>query len=232
MKPLLVQVDDIRESAQPWEAPLSREELDEMLLGDHPTEFHARGPAVARARLTRMGKKVLVQAAFEVPLTGACKRCLKDVALSEEIELTLTYQPAATAREPHHGRKKIEAESPSKKLDERQSSRHDRDEEGSSGSFELALADEETYSGQTIDSGAGHPRAGAARRAALAALQRAVQGPVRGLRPGQERARLRLRRRAPRSPLGGLEGHPAPDPQRKPQANEQGVVQWVSRRSA
>jgi uncharacterized protein len=151
VKPLLVQVDDIRESAQPWEAPLSREELDEMLLGDHPTEFHARGPAIARARLTRMGKKVLVQAAFEVPLTGACKRCLKDVALSEEIELTLTYQPAATAREPHHARKKIEAESPSKKLDERQSSRHDRDEEGSSGSFELALADEETYSGQTID---------------------------------------------------------------------------------
>jgi len=153
VKPLLIQVDDIRESAQPWEAALSREALDEMLLGDHPTEFHAGGPATVRAKLTRMGKKVLVQSKFDVPLTGSCKRCLKDVALSEEIELTLTYQPAQS-RDAQGGRKKTEAldsSESSQKLSERHSARHERDEEGSAGSFDFALADEETYSGQSID---------------------------------------------------------------------------------
>jgi len=157
LKPLLIQIDDIRDSAQPWEAVLSRETLDEMLLGEHPTEYHAGGPATVKARLTRMGKKILVQSKFEVPLTGSCKRCLKDVALSEEIELTLTYQPAANNRDEKNTRKKVDSLSgdESQTLSERKRSSggHDihEDQEGSAGSFELALADEETYSGTAID---------------------------------------------------------------------------------
>ena len=149
MKPLLVQVDDIRESAQPWEAVLAREDLDEMLLGDHPTEFHAAGPATAQVRLTRMGKKVLVQGSFQVPLSGQCKRCLKDVTLGEPIDLTLTYVPAA--REPKRHEDRPGGDKPGSDAEQRHGSRHQRDEEGAAGSFEIETADEEVYSGQSID---------------------------------------------------------------------------------
>lgn len=147
VKPLTIHVDDIKESAQPWEAELSREEIDEILGGDHPTEFHAGGMALVKARLTRMGRKVLVQSKFSVPLAGACKRCLKDVAVGEQVELTLTFNPAPAAEAEHKGRKKVgdgEAE-------KRHSARHQDDEDGSAGSFDPETADEETYSGHTID---------------------------------------------------------------------------------
>jgi uncharacterized protein len=149
VKPLTIHVDDIHDSAQPWEAVMSREDLDEALLGDHPTEFHARGPATVKARLTRMGKKVLVQATSAVPLTGQCKRCLKDVELEESLELTLTYEPQSPSRAETARRKdKDDAVDEAAK---KHGTRHDRDEEGAAGSFDLKLADEETYVGNTID---------------------------------------------------------------------------------
>ncbi len=149
MKPLLVHVDDIHNAAQPWEAELSRQDLDEMLLGDKPTEFHAGGPAKVHAKLTRMGKKVLVQAAFQVPLTGSCKRCLKDVALAEDVELTLTFQPVAGVRA---STAKRNDDSAAAQAEKRHQSRRERDDSGPpTGSFELEMADEETYSGQSID---------------------------------------------------------------------------------
>ena len=153
MKPLTIHVDDIHDSAQPWEAVMSREDLDEALLGDHPTEFHAGGPATVKAKLTRMGKKVLVQATSSVPLTGQCKRCLKDVALSESLELTLTYQPQASTRPEGRRKDKDEAHDDSARAAKTHGSHSERDEEGSAGSFDLALADEETYTGNTIDLG-------------------------------------------------------------------------------
>jgi uncharacterized protein len=147
VKPLTIHVDDIKESAQPWEAELSRQEIDEILGGDHPTEFHAAGLSLVKARLTRMGRKVLVQSAFGVPLAGTCKRCLKDVALGEQVELTLTFSPAPAAEPEHKGRKKAG----DSEAQQRHAARNQRDEEGSDGSFDPQLADEETYSGHTID---------------------------------------------------------------------------------
>ena len=59
MKPLTIHVDDIDTAGQPWDHALPREELDEMLGGELPSEFHAGGAATVKAKLTKMGRKVL-----------------------------------------------------------------------------------------------------------------------------------------------------------------------------
>lgn len=151
MKPLLIHVDDIDTAAQPWEADLARADVDEMLTGDHPGEFKASGGAQVHAKLTKMGKKVLVQASFAVPLAGQCKRCLKDVTLAEPVEFTLTFVPA----ESHVDKRKpvVAADSPEKA--EKQAEKHARrrrpDDDSPDGSFDAETADEEPYSGKTID---------------------------------------------------------------------------------
>jgi uncharacterized protein len=133
LEPLTIDVDEIDESGQEWQADLPRELVDGALRGEPPTEFHAGGAARVRARLTKIGRSVLVQSRFTVPLEGQCKRCLKKVRLDEPIELTLTYVPREAPPEP--------ARRP----------RHDRSESEPAASFEPETVDEEPYSGKTID---------------------------------------------------------------------------------
>jgi uncharacterized protein len=148
VKPLLVNVDEIKDSAQPWEGDLAREDLDELLLADPPTEFHGAGAAHVRANLTRMGRKVLARAAFTVPLQGLCRRCLKTVTLDEPVDLTLTYVPApaeprAAPREGEHTHPK------GKEAGHRAKPMHQQGE--SAASFDPETADEELYSGKSFD---------------------------------------------------------------------------------
>jgi uncharacterized protein len=133
LEPLTIDVDEIDESGQEWQADLPRELVDGALRGEPPTEFHAGGAARVRARLTKIGRSVLVQSRFTVPLEGQCKRCLKKVRLDEPIELTLTYVPREAPPEP--------ARRPG----------HDRSEAEPAASFEPETVDEEPYSGKTID---------------------------------------------------------------------------------
>ena len=134
MEPLTIDVDEIDESGQAWQADLPREFVDSALRGEPPTEFHAAGAATVRARLTKIGRSVLVQSRFTVPLEGQCKRCLKKVRLDEPIDLTLTYVPrAGPAPEPPRR------------------AGHDRAEPEPAASFDAETVDEEPYSGKTID---------------------------------------------------------------------------------
>ena len=154
MKPLTIHVDDIKNAAQPWEVDLAREEIDEMLGGEVPSEYHAAGATKVHAKLTRMGRKVLVQSHFAVPLAGVCKRCLKDLTLDEAIELTLTYNPLPEGHGHDSGKKKPTVETLPEKGDkgaERARARRAHQDDGTDGSFEPQLADEEIYSGKTID---------------------------------------------------------------------------------
>ncbi len=157
MKPLTIHVDDILTAAQPWDHALPREELDEMLGGDLPSEFHAGGAAIVAAKLTRMGRKVLVQAAFTVPLSGVCKRCLKDVALDEPVDLTLTFNPRSAddggPRTRPEGDATAEKLAPQKHKGKRDPADpgRDRGDTETAGSFEPQLADEETYTSKSID---------------------------------------------------------------------------------
>lgn len=93
MEPLTLNVDEIDESGDVFEADLPRAFIDEALRGDPPTEFSAGGASHLRARITKLGRKVLFQSRFTVPLEGQCKRCLTKVRLDEAIDLTLTFVP-------------------------------------------------------------------------------------------------------------------------------------------
>ncbi len=133
MNPLIVNVDQIEEAAQPWEADLSREFLDEALAEPPPSEFRADGAAHVRATLTKLGREVLVRGKATVPLQGTCKRCLKPLHVEEPVEFTLDFVP-------------VDGEQMQKRKDAA-----DTDEEGPKGTFELRGLDEETYSGKEID---------------------------------------------------------------------------------
>jgi uncharacterized protein len=95
---LILNVDALEEANQPFEADLPREFLEGVLRADPPTEFHAGGASHLRGAATKMGRNVLVQVKFRVPLTGQCKRCLKPLHLDESVELTRTYVPEDQAR--------------------------------------------------------------------------------------------------------------------------------------
>src|SRR6266480_5598526 len=126
---LILNVDALEEANQPFEADLTREFLDDVLHADPPTEFHAAGASHLRGTATKMGRKVLIQAKFRVPLIGQCKRCLNSVRLDEAPDLIRTYVPedqAAHEREEHR-------------------------DDAAEGSFDPGLVDEETYAGKEID---------------------------------------------------------------------------------
>ena len=125
---LILNVDALEEANQPFEADLPREFLDGILRADPPTEFHAGGAAHLRGAATKMGRKVLVQTRFHVPLMGPCKRCLTPVRLEEPVELTRTYAPKEPAHAPGERR---------------------GDDPGAS--FDPGLVDEDRYSGKEID---------------------------------------------------------------------------------
>ena len=122
MNNLILDIDALEEANRPFEADLSREFLDSVLRADPPTEFHAGGASHLSGRTTKMGRQVLVQGKFSVPLTSPCKRCLKTVNLIDAMELVRTFVPAGHER-PAREHKAEEAE----------------------GSFEPEVVDEETY---------------------------------------------------------------------------------------
>ena len=127
---LILNVDALEEANQPFEADLPREFLDGVLRADPPTEFHAAGAAHLSGRSTKMVRKVLVQAKGAIPLKGQCKRCLKPVALEEQVELTRTWVPVEPARKGiGHHQKGEETEA----------------------SFDPQTVDEESYGGKEID---------------------------------------------------------------------------------
>jgi uncharacterized protein len=125
---LILNVDALEQANQPFEADLPREFLDSVLRADPPTEFLAGGASRLRGTATKMGRQVLVQAKFHVPLTGQCKRCLGPLQLDEPVDLVRTYVPAEEPRpSPEHKARESE------------------------GSFDPALADEDAYKGKEID---------------------------------------------------------------------------------
>ena len=128
MDDLILNVDALEEANQPFEADLPRKFLEGVLRADPPTEFQAGGAAHLRGGATKMGRKVLVQAKFRVPLTGQCKRCLKPLQLDEPVELIRTYIAADQAHSP---------------------AEHKAGE--SEGSFGPASVDEDTYGGKEVD---------------------------------------------------------------------------------
>ena len=133
VEPLTLNVDEIEESGDLFEADLPRAFIDGALRGDPPTEFYAGGAAHLRAKVTKLGRKVLLQTRFTVPLEGQCKRCLNKVRVDEPIDLTLTFVPGEPVRgQPGASPKDASAGEPA-------------------ASFAPETVDEEPYSGKVID---------------------------------------------------------------------------------
>jgi len=125
---LILDIDALEEANRPFSADLPREFLDAVLRAQPPTDFHAAGAAHLSGRTTKMGRDVLVQAKFALPLSSPCKRCLKVVALIEPVELVRTFVP--------RGASKVETREPKAEADD---------------SFALEEADEDTYEGKELD---------------------------------------------------------------------------------
>lgn len=128
MNDLILNVDALEEANQPFEADLPRELLDSVLRADPPTEFQAAGASHLSGAATKIGRKVLVQARFRVPLTGQCKRCLKPLQVDEPVELTRTFVPA-----------------------DQIAPRTERKPRDSEGAVTAGLVDEDAYEGKEID---------------------------------------------------------------------------------
>ena len=133
VEPLTFNVDEIEDSGDLFEADLSRAFVDGALRGDPPTEFYAGGAAHLRAKVTKLGRKVLLQTRFTVPLEGQCKRCLTKVRVDEPIDLTLTFVPGEVTR------------------GEPGASAKDAGAGETAASFVPETVDEEPYSGKVID---------------------------------------------------------------------------------
>jgi len=125
---LVLNVDALDEAQEPFEADLPRELLDSVLRAEPATEFHAAGASHLQGKATKMGREVLVEAKFTVPLSGQCKRCLRPLGLDEQVELIRTYLPREVERQPRERRDAV-----------------------SEASFDPGLVDEEVYSGKEID---------------------------------------------------------------------------------
>jgi uncharacterized protein len=126
-----VNIDEIKESGLGRAWDVSREQLDEMVAGD-PAGYRARGPAHVDVHLEKVERRVRVEATAKAELQAACGRCLVPVQLDVPVEFELTLVPSDeyedAAREEKVAKKGA-----------------------AGGSFDVAAAEEDTYSGKVID---------------------------------------------------------------------------------
>jgi uncharacterized protein len=126
-----VNIDEIKDSGleRNWEIPGSR--LDDAVRGDR-AGYAAVAPAVVRARLERLGRRVRVLGQVRAELAAPCGRCLAPARVSVPVDFQLSLVPAE------------EAEGPG-------AERHEQGETHAEGSFSPDQVDEETYKGKVID---------------------------------------------------------------------------------
>ena len=126
-----VNIDEIKEAGLRRSWDVAREDLDQMVEGDR-AGFRARGPAHVDAKLSKVARRVLLDAHAKAQLTVPCGRCLSPVQVDVPVDFELTLVPSDEyADEPHPGK--------------------DRGHAPAAGSFEPQNAEEEVYTGKEID---------------------------------------------------------------------------------
>lgn len=126
-----VNIDEIKEHGlqRSWELP--REQVDEVVAGEG-TGFRAGGPAVVTAKLSKIERRVRLEAHVEAKVTAACGRCLAPVSLDLPVDFELTLVPEGEYVDaPRDGKDSTKAVA--------------------AGSFGPEEAEEETYAGKAID---------------------------------------------------------------------------------
>ncbi len=130
-----VNIDEIKDAGLDRSWDLTREALDEAVSGDR-AGYRARGPAHVDAHLEKVERRVRVEASATAPLTVACGRCLAPTAVDVPVSFELTLVPADEYDE-------ADEEVPR--------GEKDAGKGRSGGSFDPADAEEDTYSGKTVD---------------------------------------------------------------------------------
>jgi uncharacterized protein len=132
---MLVQVEQIREGGLTLTQPLAQPFLAQALADAVRGGFRPEAAAEFHASLHRTSGGVLLEARTELPLAAPCTRCVADVHLTLPVNFTLNLVPAQAER--------------NRSTEEGDDS--DQPDAESSGSFDLAEADLDTYHGKTID---------------------------------------------------------------------------------
>jgi DUF177 domain-containing protein len=127
-----VNIDEIKDAGLDRSWDLTREELDAIVAGDR-AGYRARAPAHVDAHLEKVERRVCVEAKARAALTVACGRCLSPVSVDVPVDFELTLVPADEYEE------------------EEPRTEKDGTKARPGGSFEPADAEEETYSGKTVD---------------------------------------------------------------------------------
>ncbi len=129
-----VNIDEIKDAGLDRSWDLSREQLDEVVAGDR-AGYRARGPAHVEAHLEKVERRVRVEASARAPLTVPCGRCLAATSVDVPVAFELTLVPADEYEEP----------------EEPPRAERDGGKGRAGGSFEAAEAEEDTYSGKTVE---------------------------------------------------------------------------------
>ncbi len=129
-----VNIDEIKEAGLDRSWDLSREQVDQIVAGD-PAGYRARGSAHVEAHLEKVERRVRVEAEATALLTVACGRCLAPTSVDAPVAFELTLVPADEYEEAE--------EAPRAEKDASKGHR--------GGSFDAKEAEEETYSGKTVD---------------------------------------------------------------------------------
>jgi uncharacterized protein len=127
-----VNIDEIKEAGLERAWDVTREQLDEMVMGD-PAGYRAAGPVHVTARLERLGRRVRLRTRTRADLACPCGRCLANVAVRVPVDFELTLVPAEESQAPAR------------------SERDDPEHAPAVASFEPKDVDEETYRGKAID---------------------------------------------------------------------------------
>jgi uncharacterized protein len=126
-----VNIDEIKEAglSRSWDVP--PEIADQMVAGDR-AGYRAAGPLHLDARLSKVERRVLLDAHARAPLTVPCRRCLVPVAVDLPVDFALTLVPADEYQDRVRGER---ADHPGP----------------AAGSFEPGQAEEEVFAGKVID---------------------------------------------------------------------------------
>lgn len=128
-----INIDEIKEGGLQRSWDLAREAVDDLVKADN-AGYRARGPAHVQARLTKVEDRVLFGARGTVPLVAPCGRCLAPTEVDVPVDFEITFVPSEGRdhEEERHG-----------------DGAHDSGRV--SGSFDDRDANEESYTGKTLD---------------------------------------------------------------------------------
>ena len=129
-----VKIDKIRDGGVELAEPMAQNAL-ETVLAEAATDFRARGEVAVRVDLSEAGDRIVARGHLETPLTGTCKRCLREVALTTPADFVLGLRQGA----------------PAVRHDDELDPDEDPGHGPPAGSFTLEEADEDTYTGDEID---------------------------------------------------------------------------------